>query len=237
MVKQCQAWFCIDCNQSLQPKRSQMTCYVWKPRNDQPWQDELRFWIWRFYEHSAFVNNHLLCYWPTIHNSISKICPKFQVLSSHFFEDSMSSEQKLCKVKIFQVQSESMLNVMTYIDKRFRSRILVYRVWPWYSTWTIRERPSCQQKNWLQVERLDEKYTVFSMNWYEPMAQWFKWVVQSRATLVRFPQDRRRLLKVSAAPLPCCVALNPSMHWHSMIFKFSFLDFVSAISRWQSCKS
>ena len=35
---------------------------------------------------SSFVNIHLLCYWPTIHNSISKICPKFQVISSHFFK-------------------------------------------------------------------------------------------------------------------------------------------------------
>ena len=35
---------------------------------------------------SAFVNIHLLCYWPTIHKLISKICPKFQVISSHFFE-------------------------------------------------------------------------------------------------------------------------------------------------------
>ena len=34
----------------------------------------------------AFVNIHLLCYWPTILNLISKICPKFQVISSHFFE-------------------------------------------------------------------------------------------------------------------------------------------------------
>ena len=84
--KRCQAWFWIDCNQSLQPNRSQMKCDVWKPCSDQRWQDELRFSIWRFFEQSAFVNNHLLCYWPTIHNSISKICPKFWVLSSHFFK-------------------------------------------------------------------------------------------------------------------------------------------------------
>ena len=41
--------------------------------------------IWRFFEQSAFVNIHLLCYWPTILNSILKICPKFQVISSDFF--------------------------------------------------------------------------------------------------------------------------------------------------------
>ena len=36
-------------------------------KNDQRWQDELRISIWRFFEQSAFVNNHLMCYWPTIH--------------------------------------------------------------------------------------------------------------------------------------------------------------------------
>ena len=40
----------------------------------------------RFFEQSATQNNHLLRYLPTIHHSISKICPKFHVLSSHFSE-------------------------------------------------------------------------------------------------------------------------------------------------------
>ena len=40
----------------------------------------------RSFEQSVFVNNHLLCYWPTIHNLISKICSKFQVLRFHFFK-------------------------------------------------------------------------------------------------------------------------------------------------------
>ena len=44
------------------------------------------FQFWRFFEQPAFVNYHLLCYWPTIHNLILNICSKFQVLSSHFFE-------------------------------------------------------------------------------------------------------------------------------------------------------
>ena len=54
----------------------------------QPWRDGLRFSIWRLFEQSALalVNNHLLCYWPTIHNLILKICPKIQVLSFYFFE-------------------------------------------------------------------------------------------------------------------------------------------------------
>ena len=75
--KRCQTWFCqwIDRNESLQPNRSKMKCDVWKlcTSSDQRWQDELRFSISRFLEQFAFVNSHLLCYWPTIHNLISKI--------------------------------------------------------------------------------------------------------------------------------------------------------------------
>ena len=37
-----------------------------------------------FFEQFSFLNIHLLYCWPTIHISISKICPKFQVISSHF---------------------------------------------------------------------------------------------------------------------------------------------------------
>ena len=71
-----------------------------------------------FLEQSAFVNNHLLCYRPTIHNSISKICPKFQVLSFTFSR--LSIEQKWCEhceVKLFQLHS--MLNAIRCIDQRF----------------------------------------------------------------------------------------------------------------------
>ena len=63
-----------------------MQCNFWKPCSKQRWQDELWFSIWWFFEQSAFVNIYQLWYWPTIHNLVSKICPKFRVLSSHFFE-------------------------------------------------------------------------------------------------------------------------------------------------------
>ena len=53
-----------------------------------------------FFKQSAFVNNHLLCYWPTIHNLILKICPKFQGHSSQW---ALSKTWKLCKLKIFQL--------------------------------------------------------------------------------------------------------------------------------------
>ena len=51
----------------------------------------------RFFEQSATQNNHLLRYLPTIHHSISKICPKFHVLSSHFsvVDSTMSNEHQV----------------------------------------------------------------------------------------------------------------------------------------------
>ena len=81
---------------------------------------------------------NLLCYWPTIHNSISKICPKCQVICSHFFKVDELLDENWAKI----VQSEN-ISTPIYVkcDKRtikgLRTRILVFRVWSWYSTWTI----------------------------------------------------------------------------------------------------
>ena len=68
---------------------------------------------------------------------------------------SMSIKQKICKVKIFQLQS------MLKVIRGLRTRNLEFRAWPWYSTWTILEQQSCTQKNQLQVAKYNESYTVF----------------------------------------------------------------------------
>ena len=91
------------CNQSLLPNRSQMKCNVCSV-------DRTSFNLMIF-EQSAFVNIHLLCHWPTIHNSISKICPKFQVISSHFFEVDELLNEHWAKI----VQSENILTPI-YVD-------------------------------------------------------------------------------------------------------------------------
>ena len=90
--KQCQTWFWINSNQRLQLNQSQMKCDVWKPNIAfhlrLMWPTFTRrasIFDLKIFEQSSCVNIHLLCYWPTIHNSISKICPQFQVISSHFF--------------------------------------------------------------------------------------------------------------------------------------------------------
>ena len=123
------AWFWIDHNQSLQPNWSQMNCYVWKPSSDQHWQesqDKLWFSIWSFFEQSAIGHNHLLCYWPTIYNSILKVCAQFQVLSSHFFKVHELLDEQWAKI----VQSEK-ISTPIYVecDKMYLSKVWVQEFW------------------------------------------------------------------------------------------------------------
>ena len=153
-----------------------MKCDVWKPCSDQRWQDELRFSIWRFFEQSSFVNVHLLCYWPTIHNS--KICPKFQVISSHFFEVEELLDEHWAKiVQSKNIPTNSNLYRMRYdvSIKGLRSRNLVFRVWPWYSTWKILAQQSCMPKNGLQMAKYGEWYTVF----FEHLIRTYGWLVKT----------------------------------------------------------
>ena len=84
--------------------------------------DELRFSIWRFFEQFAFANIYLLCYWPTIHNSISQICPKFQVVSSHFFEVDKLLDEHWAKI----AWSED-ISTPIYVecDEMYRSKVCV----------------------------------------------------------------------------------------------------------------
>ena len=103
-----------------------MKCNVWKSCSDQRWQmsqDKLRFSIWRFFERFVFV---LLCYWPTIHNLISKICPKFQVISSHFFEVDELLDEHWAKIVQSEnistpiyVECDKIIILLRCIDQRF----------------------------------------------------------------------------------------------------------------------
>ena len=196
--KRCHAWFWIDCNQSLQPNLSQMKCNVWKPCSDQRWQDDLRFSIWRFFEQSSFVNNHLLCYWPTIHNFISKICPKFQVISSHIFEINKLLNEHWAKI----VQSE---NIPIYVecDKMSQSEACVKEFSYFMSGLDIQLKnskyysPVCKKIGcrW----RNTTSHIPFSLsNWYKPMAQWLRLVVESKETWVLFLMSFDMLCRPSA---------------------------------------
>ena len=118
-----------------------------KPCSDQCWKDDLRFSIWRFFKQFAFVNNHQMCYWPRSLNSISKICPKFQVLSSQFFwpmSCSMSTEQKFCKI----VQNENISTpiYVECIDQRFAFKNSGISCLAFIFNLSNKERQSCTQK-------------------------------------------------------------------------------------------
>ena len=67
----------------------------------------------QFLGQSAFVNNHLLCFWPTIHNSVLKIYPEFQVLSSHFSE--VNDSELLNEHWAKMILSENILTPMSPI--------------------------------------------------------------------------------------------------------------------------
>ena len=103
-----------------------MKCEVCKPSSDQRWQDELWFSTWRYVERYPFVYNHLLCYRPTIHNSISKICPKFHVLSSHFSEvEKLLNEHwaNIVRIEIFSTP------IYVECDKMYRSKVCDQEFW------------------------------------------------------------------------------------------------------------
>ena len=96
--------------QSVANEFNEMRCC--KPCSHQSWQNEFLFSIWRFFEQSAHVKTHLRCNWPTIHNLISKICPKFQVINSHFFRVDELLDAHWAKI----VRSE---------NKMYRSKVCV----------------------------------------------------------------------------------------------------------------
>ena len=60
--------------------------------------------------------------WPTIHNSISKICRQFQVIGSHFFEVDELLDEHWAKI----VQSEN-ISTPIYVecDKMYLSKVCV----------------------------------------------------------------------------------------------------------------
>ena len=114
-----------NCNQSLQPSQLQMKCNVWKPCSDQHWQDEHHFSLEDFLSNlplQTFIYCVTDLVWPTTHNSIWQICPKFQVISSHFFKVDELLDEHWAKI----VQSEN-ISTPIYVEcnKMYRSKVCV----------------------------------------------------------------------------------------------------------------
>ena len=97
-----------------------------------------------------------MCYWPTTRNSITKICPKLQVLSSHFSEVNQLHDECWAKHNQWEnISTVTTIYVLCYNTYwRLLSRNLVYLVWPWYSTWVIREWQSCLQQFRLSLQNM-----------------------------------------------------------------------------------
>ena len=213
----------------------------WKPLSDQRWQIELRFSIWRFSEQFFFVNNHLQCYWPIIHNSISKICPKFQVLGFHFFK----VDEQWAKIVLIEN-----ISTPTYVksDKMYWSKVcvknsgiaclaLIFNLSNPRST-ILHEKSDCRLQN--TSSNIKSNIPVFFIDWHESMAEWLRQNAESQAAWVRFPLGAETLCSASAilrgnepvsaltrALLYCCALYNFSLSWMSSV----------AISLWQGFKS
>ena len=80
----------------------------------------------QFFQQSDFVDNHLVCYWPTIHSLILKICPTFQVLSSHFFKVDKLLDEHWAKL----VLSEN-ISTPIYVEcyRMYQSKVCVQEFW------------------------------------------------------------------------------------------------------------
>ena len=96
----------------------------------------------KIFEQSGAKNNNPLCYWPTIYNPIPKICPIFQVLSSHLSE--------CVKRKYFQIHS--IMNVIICINKGFAVKS---------SGVSCLKRKIQQADHWFKLASYDRSYFFF----------------------------------------------------------------------------
>ena len=184
-----------------------MKCDVWKPRSDQRWQNELRFSIWRLFEQSSFVIIHLLCYWPPVHNSVLKICPKFQVLRSHFFDVNELLDEHCAKWKYFDSNLYRMrydVSIKGLRSKNSRtSRLPVI--------FNLKNPSTTVQYAKKSVAGCEIRRFIYCF--FEILIHTNGLVVTSDCTelgdLGSIPDEK---LNRSAAPLPFCVALTPSVH-------------------------
>ena len=163
---------------------------VWKPCSAQRWQMELQFWILRFFELSDLVNNHLLCYRQTIHLAISKICPKFQVISSHFFEVNELLNEHWAKI-VLSEDISTHIYVKCY--EMYRSKVCVQEFSYIMSGLDIQLEksdyvsPVCKKISCRWRNRTSHVLFFPSiMIWYEPMAEWLRWLAESLPTWVQF---------------------------------------------------
>ena len=146
------ARFWIDHNQSLQPKRLQMKCDVWKPCWDLPWLDELLFSIWKSFEQSGLdllFKTIIYCITDPVSvtwSQISVLNFRFSVLA---FLGLIISVAELPNENHpwSKIMEREKPQSMSYVSiKGLQSKMLEYVVWPWDLTRAIWLWQSCTQK-------------------------------------------------------------------------------------------
>ena len=142
--KQCLAWLWIGCNQTLQPNRLQMKCYVWKL-----FRGWTNFYFWFEYFFSSLpLKIIVICVSDQISITQSqRSVLNFKFASSNFSEvDELLGENKTKIVRREKFQLESMSNAIIHINKNFavkNSGISCLALISWYSARAIWQWQSC----------------------------------------------------------------------------------------------
>ena len=160
------AYILIDHNQILSvqpevgPELSYAKCNVEQPRRDlwasfnfafTHWGEHACWPLWLGYgislekENQSSSENHNKLYNAQISTSLLlKTVLNYKSFGPHF-SDSMitltclkSFKKRICKEKISQVQFRVMCNAILFREQSSVIKVLMFLVWPQYSTWTIR---------------------------------------------------------------------------------------------------
>ena len=117
---------------------------------------------WKIFEQSASENNHLMCYWSTIHNLI---CPKLQVLSFHFSELEDQLDKRWAKHAWKEnIQLQSISNAIICVDQRLEVKIRCI-----LSDLQIRlatKNEDLERKIWFKIVRYDDLHPGLGRSWW-----------------------------------------------------------------------
>ena len=168
---------------------------------------------------------HSLCNWPTIHNSMSNIFPKFSLVTFLMLMIClMSIKQKLYQEKIFQPQS--MQNAILGDDKIYWKKA------------TVKNSGILSGLN-IQLEQSKKlvwgcgnSCTVFPVNNNEPMAQWWRSIAVSQATWVQFKQGAETMCSLLAV-LHCTEPVSGLTH--VLYLAALSWNLLLQSSEWQAC--
>ena len=184
------------------------------------------------FNQSAFANNHLLCYWLTIHNSISKISPKFQVISFDFVEVKERLDEHWAKI----VQSENIsLPIYHYVESLWNMTRCNYQ--------------SFASKNCGVIPGISCLALIFNLSNQRTIILQAKKRFQVEIKTGQFPVSRETwVLFQKGSECPCSPlailsgtepvsALTSTLLNCCTLYNFFSWTLSVAILRWQSCKS